>query len=100
MKEEINYMHWQINTLVIIIKLHKEYSNTNHSVAKINQVRLSNTLRTKIRKIRKIKTAKTTEIKPTSLTNKTVIIKKCYKITIKISRTKRNKRFKNKFRNI
>ena len=84
-----------MNTLKKIIKGHKKYSNTNHSVQKINLVKLSNTL--KIREIRrKIQTNKT---KLTNLMKKTVTIKKCYKIIIMISQKTRNKRFRNKFRN-
>lgn len=84
-----------MNTLKKIIKGHKKYSNTNHSVQKINLVKLSNTL--KIRETRRKK--KTNRTKLTNLMKKTVTIKKCYKIIIMISQKTRNKRFRNKFRN-
>lgn len=95
------YILWQMNTLKRIIKGHKKYSNTNHSVQMINLVKLNNILKIKIRETkRKTQTKKkTNRTKLTNLMKKTVTIKKCYKIIIMISQKTRNKRFRNKFRN-
>ena len=91
-----------MNTLEKIIKGHKKYSNTNHSVQKINLVKLNNTLKIKIRETKrktKIKTNKmTNKTKHTNSMIKTVNTRKYYKTTkVNLQKTK-NKRFRNKFK--
>lgn len=93
-----------MNTLKKIMKGHKKYSNTNHSVMKINLVKLNNILKIKIREIRETKrktnkiNKKTNKTKHTNLMKKTVNTRKYYKTTMMISQKTKNKKFRNKFK--